>query len=90
MAHPTTVTGSVGVIFLQPKVVGLMEKLGVGVDVSKSGVQKDMGSPFRASTKEEEHLLQDLTERMGQRFVDLLERHRRIPGRESPPARTGG
>ena len=78
VAHPTSVTGSVGVVFLQPKVTGLMEKLGVDVDVSKSGAQKDMGSPFRPSTEEERRLLQDLTERLGQRFVDLLQEHRRI------------
>lgn len=78
MAHPTTITGSVGVIFLQPKVEGLMEKLGVGVDVSKSGDKKDMGSPFRASTAEEARLLQDLTDQLGQRFIDLLTRHRQV------------
>ena len=78
VAHPTTITGSVGVIFLQPKVEGLMEKIGVGVDVSKSGDQKDMGSPFRATTVEEAILLQELTDRLGQRFLDLLTRHRRI------------
>jgi len=78
VAHPTTITGSVGVVFLQPKVEGLMEKIGVGVDVSKSGDKKDMGSPFRASTVEEALLLQELTDRLGQRFLDLLTRHRRI------------
>src|SRR5210317_542396 len=30
LAHPTTLTGSVGVIFLRPKVSGLMDKIGVG------------------------------------------------------------
>jgi protease-4 len=78
VAHPTTITGSVGVIFLQPKVEGLMEKIGVGVDVNKSGDQKDMGSPFRASTVQEALLLQELTDRLGQRFIDLLTRHRQI------------
>jgi len=78
VAHPTTLTGSVGVIFLQPKVEGLMEKIGVGVDVSKSGDKKDMGSPFRASTPEEMRLIQDLTDRLGQRFVDLVTRHRQV------------
>jgi len=78
VAHPTTITGSVGVIFLQPKVEGLMEKLGVGVDVSKSGDKKDMGSPFRPSTAEEARLLQDLTDQLGQRFITLLTQHRQI------------
>jgi protease-4 len=79
VAHPTTVTGSVGVIFIQPKVGGLMEKIGVGVDVSKSGERKDMGSPFRPSTPEEQRLIQALTAGLGQRFADLVVRHRRLP-----------
>ncbi|MGD9333329.1 MAG: S49 family peptidase, partial [Desulfobacterales bacterium] len=78
VAHPTTITGSVGVIFLQPKVEGLMEKIGVGVDVNKSGYQKDMGSPFRPSTPEEARLMQELTDHLGQRFIDLLTEHRQI------------
>lgn len=78
VAHPTTVTGSVGVIFLQPKVEGLMDKIGVAVNVSKSGSNKDMGSPFRTSTDEETRLLQELTDRLGQRFIDLLTTHRTI------------
>ena len=78
VAHPTTVTGSVGVIFLQPKVEGLMDKIGVAVNVSKSGSNKDMGSPFRTSTEEETRLLQELTDRLGQRFIDLLATHRTI------------
>jgi protease-4 len=78
VAHPTSITGSVGVVFLQPKVTGLMKKIGVDVDVSKSGDQKDIGSPFRPSTADERRLLQALTERLGERFVDLLVKHRRI------------
>jgi protease-4 len=78
VAHPTTLTGSVGVIFLVPKVTGLMEKIGVGVNVNKSGKNKDMGSPFRPSTKEEEQLLQDLTDRLGKRFVDLVRENRKL------------
>jgi protease-4 len=80
VAHPTTVTGSVGVIFLQPKVDGLMAKIGVGVDVAKSGERKDMGSPFRPSTPEEQRLIQELTAGLGQRFTDLVARHRKIEG----------
>ena len=40
LAHPTTITGSVGVIFIVPKVAGLMDKLGVAVEVKKSGRDK--------------------------------------------------
>ena len=78
MAHPTTITGSVGVIFITPKVVGLMDKLGLAVEVNKSGKEKDIGSPFRASTPEEQQILQELTDRMGRRFVDLVAERRKM------------
>ncbi len=78
IAHPTTLTGSVGVIFLQPKVTGLMEKIGVGVDVSKSGKNKDMGSPFRQTTPDEKIMFQQLTDRLAKRFLDMVQKHRKL------------
>ena len=77
-AHPTTLTGSVGVIFLRPKVIGLMEKIGVGVEVNKSGVNKDMGMPYRPATAEEQKILQAMTDRLGIRFVDLAAKYRNL------------
>ena len=76
-AHPTAVTGSVGVIFLQPKVKGLMEKIGVSVDVKKFGKNKDMGMPFRDATEEEERFLQRAVDDMGERFIGLVQKHRK-------------
>jgi protease-4 len=78
IAHPTTVTGSVGVILIRPQVSGLMEKIGVGIRVNKSGENKDMGSPFRPITPTEETMLQDLADRLGRRFVDLVKQHRNL------------
>lgn len=78
VAHPGTITGSVGVIFITPKMGGLMDKLGLAVEVNKSGKEKDIGTPFRPSTPEEKKILQDLTDRMGRRFLDLVARHRRL------------
>ena len=78
LAHPTTITGSIGVLFLQPRVNGLMGKIGVDVYVNKSGKNKDMGSPFRASTEEENKIIQGLTDKLGQRFLDLVKKHRRL------------
>lgn len=76
VAHPTTVTGSVGVIFVRPKVTGLMEKIGVSVEVSKSGPNKDIGSPFRAATPEEARIFQAMTDQLAKRFVDRVRQHR--------------
>ena len=77
-AHPTTVTGSVGVIFMRPGFSGLMEKLGLSVDVTKSGRNKDMGSPFRKASKEEDILFQDVIDKLDARFLDLVQRHRHL------------
>jgi protease-4 len=82
VAHPTTITGSIGVLFLRPNIDALIGKIGLTVDVSKSGEQKDMGSPFRKATPDEERLFQDLTDRMGQRFMDLVRRHRDIDDKD--------
>jgi protease-4 len=76
-AHPTTVTGSVGVLFLQPKVTGLMEKIGLSVDVKKFGKNKDMGTPFRESSEEEQKFMQKSVDDMGGRFIRLVQKHRK-------------
>ena len=78
MAHPTTITGSVGVIFLRPKVSGLMDKIGLGVDVTKFGKNKDMGSPFRDSTEEEKNIMQNVVNDFGERFIRLVQKHRKL------------
>ena len=78
MAHPTTITGSVGVIFLRPKVRALMDKIGLGVDVIKFGKNKDMGSPFRDSTEEEQKIMQKAVNDFGERFIRLVQKHRKL------------
>lgn len=78
VAHPTTITGSIGVIFIKPKVGGLMEKIGVEVEVDKSGSNKDMGSPFRKSTEEEREITRSLIEGLAARFLALVESRRSL------------
>jgi protease-4 len=77
-AHPTTITGSIGVIFARPKVSGLMQKIGVDVEVNKSGADKDMGSPFRPTSTAEKKIFQELTDKLGDRFVNLVISHRNL------------
>lgn len=79
VAHPTTVTGSIGAVFIRPEVSGLMDKIGVDVTVHKSGRNKDMGSPFRTPSEEEERILQALIDSLGKRFTGLLAQHRELP-----------
>lgn len=76
MAHPTTATGSVGVILWHPGVVELMDKIGVTVDPTLSGIYKDMGSPFRKQTETEAVIFQEMITSLASRFIDLVQKHR--------------
>jgi len=78
LAHPTTITGSVGVIFMRPKLHGLLDKVGVDVEINKSGKDKDMGSPFRATTPEEVALFQAIIDDYAARFHMLVAKHRNL------------
>src|SRR5690348_2950127 len=48
VAQPTSVVGSIGVIFETMEFEGSLDKLGIHAGAIKSGNLKDMGSPFRA------------------------------------------
>lgn len=76
IAHPTSVLGSVGVIYMRPKVYGLMDKIGIGVDVNTSGAAKDMGSPFKASSAEEQRYFQAIIDPLAARFFALVKENR--------------
>jgi len=78
VAHPTTLTGSVGVILVMPNFTELMDKIGVGVEIYKFGKNKDMASPFRPATTEENKLLQELTDDFGNRFLTLVKTNRQL------------
>jgi protease-4 len=72
VAHPTSITGSIGVISLHVSLAGLLDKIGVKVEALKSGINKDMGSPFRAMTDEDRKLLQALIDQFYARFVSVV------------------
>jgi protease-4 len=76
MAHPTSLTGSIGVIAVKADVSGLMKKIGVGWEVVKSGDKKDFLSPFRALTPEERILFQNTINNFHNRFVDTITKNR--------------
>ncbi len=77
-AHPTSLVGSVGVIFMSPKVYGLMDKIGVDFQIYKSGKNKDIGSPFRKASKEENQVFQKMIDITAERFWGLVEKNRKI------------
>jgi len=79
VAHPASLTGSIGVIVEMPNVQKLMEKLGVEVVVIKSGPHKDEGSFYRGLTEEERAYWQALVERVHQMFIEVVAKERGLP-----------
>jgi protease-4 len=81
MAHPTTLTGSIGVISVFPNVEELMVKIGVKVNVIKSGEEKDSGGPFRDMTVEEKKIFQAIIDEYYGDFLNAVSasRKERIP-----------
>ena len=75
-AHPSSVTGSIGVIMLTVNARGLLEKVGVEATAVTSGPRKDMGSPFRTMTSEERAIFQELIDSFYQRFLSVVQEGR--------------
>ncbi|KUJ73953.1 hypothetical protein AVO42_00600 [Thiomicrospira sp. XS5] len=86
--HPTSLTGSVGVITILPNVVGLSDKIGVEVKTYKTGPNKDTGSPFRRMTPEEDTYLQGLIDDMAQRFYGLVKTERGLTDEQMTAIKT--
>jgi len=78
VAHPTTVTGSIGVIMISLNAEGLMEKIGLATNTIKSGARKDMGSPFRQLTPEERAIFQSVIDDLYRQFVAKVVERRQI------------
>ncbi len=76
MAHPSSVTGSIGVIMLTINARGLLEKIGVEATSVTSGPRKDMGSPFRTMTAEERAIFQGLIDSFYHRFLMIVQEGR--------------
>lgn len=72
IAHPTTVTGSIGVIMVRPDIEGLLTKLGIRTTEIKSGELKTMGSPFKPLSPEEQKVFQSVIDEMYDRFVKVV------------------
>ena len=81
VAHRTTLTGSIGVIFHLWNYRGLMDKVGVKPVVYKSGKMKDMLSPEKLEseiTAEEKEVAQRLVMSDYERFIEVVAEGRRM------------
>lgn len=71
-AHPTAITGSIGVMVMRFNVEGLLAKIGVRENTVKSADKKDFMSPFRTSTPEEDKIIQEIIDSLNRRFIEMI------------------
>jgi protease-4 len=76
VANPGTLTGSIGVIMSFPNTEELLRKVGIEMQVVKTGEFKDVGSMSRAITPEERQLLGDLIGDVYDQFVSMVSQER--------------
>ena len=79
VANPGTITGSISAIMHFANAESLMEKIGLKSSVVKSGKFKDIGSPVRPMTTEEQALIQDLVDDTYDQLLEVISRDRKIP-----------
>lgn len=78
VSNPGTITGSISAEMTFPYIEELAKKIGVDMKVIKSREYKDIGSPFREMTRDEEKVLQDVVDDVYMQFVDEVARGRNI------------
>ena len=88
VVQPTSIVGSIGVIFETMQFKGTMDKLGITARSIKSGSLKDMGSPFRLMREDEEQVMQQMVDEYFTKFVGVVRSRR--PVTESPSTDLSG
>lgn len=79
IAHPTTITGSIGVLIQAMNIHELTTKIGVKDVTIKSGKNKDMLNPMGEINEEQHLIVQKLIDNMYERFVGLVAKGRDLP-----------
>ncbi|MBU4446314.1 signal peptide peptidase SppA [bacterium] len=72
MANPGSIVGSIGVIVDFPVAVELLNKIGIDVKTVKSGQYKDIGSPYKEFTPEDEKQLDFVVQDIFNQFVTTI------------------
>ena len=76
IARRTSLTGSIGVLFMYPKVAELMKNLGVGVEDIKSAPLKAQPNPFEPTSEEARQVIQGVVDDSFNWFVDIVAERR--------------
>jgi protease IV len=81
-ANPGTITGSIGVLMKFTNMEGLMGKVGMKAYTLKSGQFKDIGSPVRPMTEQDQLMLQGVIDSTYGQFVAAVAEGRKLPVEE--------
>ena len=76
VAHPMTITGSIGVTGPYLGFSGLMEEYGIAYQRFVSAPYKDIGSPYKEPTKDERKILQYNIDKIHNYFVKEISKNR--------------
>jgi protease IV len=79
VANPGTISGSIGAIMEFVQLEELLGKLGIGLEVVKSGEFKDIGSPHRKMSPQDRELVEGLTREIQSQFVEAVAQGRNLP-----------
>jgi len=78
VASPGTITGSIGVIMEFIQLKELLKKIGIGLEVMKSGEFKDIGSPHREMSERDKELILELITDIQDQFVEAVAQGRKL------------
>jgi protease-4 len=78
VVQPTSVIGSIGVIFNTFDLSGTLDKVGARTNVIKSGPLKDMASPFKPMDDNERAVMQGMVNEYYARFKGIVKSNRKL------------
>jgi protease-4 len=89
VAMPSTQTGAIGVISYQIDIQGLLDKLGIQIEIFKGGKYKDMYWGLRELTPEEQAIMQGMVDEYYEQFIDVVAEGRELSREEVKDLATG-
>lgn len=89
VANKMAITGSIGVISSYLEFSGLLRDYNVTYRRLVSGKYKDIGTPFKELTKEEEELFQERLDLIREYFIDEVSKNRKMAKKDVEKIATG-
>ena len=75
---PSSLVGSIGVLYVRPVLQDLLQKLGIGLSIYKGGRLKDMTGFWRSPTTEEDDKFKGLIDEIHDSFIAAVARGRNM------------